>query len=52
LEHMYGAEGTMHTTTNARGNYEVTFTLPIDNRFAPGNDAMETRVGVGTPVGI
>jgi hypothetical protein len=29
LEHMYGAESTMHTTTNARGNYEVSFTLPI-----------------------
>jgi two-component system sensor histidine kinase AlgZ len=36
LEHMYGAESTMHTTTNARGNYEVSFTLPISSSLAPG----------------
>ena len=35
LEHMYGAESTMHTTTNARGNYEVSFTLPILNSSSP-----------------
>ena len=29
LEQMYGEEGTMHTCTNARGNFEVTFTIPI-----------------------
>jgi len=29
LEHMYGSESTMHTSTNARGNHEVFFTLPI-----------------------
>jgi two-component system sensor histidine kinase AlgZ len=33
LEHTYGAESTMHTTTNARGNYEVSFTLPISTSF-------------------
>jgi hypothetical protein len=31
LEQMYGAASTMHTATNARGNYEVFFTLPITN---------------------
>jgi len=31
LEQMYGSDSTMHTTTNARGNYEVLFTLPITN---------------------
>jgi hypothetical protein len=29
LEQMYGQESTMHTSTNARGNYEVSLTLPI-----------------------
>ncbi|HEY4357768.1 MAG TPA: histidine kinase [Acidobacteriaceae bacterium] len=29
LEQMYGSESTMHTSTNSRGNYEVSFTLPI-----------------------
>jgi len=36
LEHMYGAESTMHTTTNVRGNYEVSFTLPISSSFETG----------------
>jgi two-component system sensor histidine kinase AlgZ len=36
LEHIYGSESTMHTTTNARGNYEVTFTLPISNGIPAG----------------
>ena len=29
LEQMYGSKGSMHTTTNARGHYEVALTLPI-----------------------
>lgn len=30
LEKMYGDEGTMHTSTNARGNFEVSFTVPVE----------------------
>ena len=29
LEQMYGPESAMHTSINAQGNYEVSFTLPI-----------------------
>lgn len=29
LEQMYGMDSAMHTSTNARGNYEVSFTLPL-----------------------
>jgi sensor histidine kinase YesM len=29
LEQMYGEKSTMHTSTNARGNFEVAFTIPI-----------------------
>lgn len=29
LEQMYGAEGSMHTATNARGNYEVALRIPL-----------------------
>jgi len=29
LEQMYGAESSMHTTTNARGNYEVALRMPL-----------------------
>lgn len=29
LLQMYGSRSTMHTSTNARGNYEVAFTLPL-----------------------
>jgi hypothetical protein len=29
LEQMYGEESTMHTSINARGNFEVTFSIPI-----------------------
>lgn len=36
LEKMYGAASTMHTSTNARGNYEVSFTLPIEYGQQPG----------------
>lgn len=36
LEKMYGAASTMHTSTNARGNYEVAFTLPIEYGQQPG----------------
>ena len=43
LEQMYGEDSTMHTSTNARGNYEVSFTLPIlhttphAGQFMPGD---------------
>jgi two-component system sensor histidine kinase AlgZ len=37
LEEMYGSESTMHTATNARGNYEVFFTLPLDDMGASGS---------------
>lgn len=30
LEQMYGPDGTMHTSTNARGNYEVFLTFPLN----------------------
>jgi two-component system sensor histidine kinase AlgZ len=29
LEQMYGSRGSMHTTTNARGHYEVALTIPL-----------------------
>jgi sensor histidine kinase YesM len=29
LEQMYGTESSMHTTTNARGNYEVSLRMPL-----------------------
>ena len=29
LEQMYGAESSMHTTTNTRGNYEVALRMPL-----------------------
>lgn len=36
LEKMYGSESTMHTSTNARGNYEVSFTVPLEYGHQPG----------------
>jgi len=36
LDHIYGAASSMHTTTNARGNYEVSFTLPLSRSLVGG----------------
>lgn len=40
LEQMYGDDSSMHTATNARGNYEVSFTLPITSSMQAGDDKL------------
>lgn len=44
LEQTYGDESSMHTTTNARGNYEVSFTLPISRGVSTHNDATSLTI--------
>ncbi|MBW4028225.1 MAG: histidine kinase [Acidobacteria bacterium] len=48
LQQMYGADSTMHTTINARGNYEVSFTLPISSSIAIGESPLLSHQTIRT----